>query len=89
VKYRAYEHAGKVLDRIDTTDGDEFGVPDDVARSEVANALGVADEAITVVVADKPPTPKATIPAPDEKDAPVTLVLTQEEISILKRIAAS
>lgn len=66
MKYRAYRHAGKVLDRIDSTESDEFGVPAEVAVADVAEALGVLPEEITVLVSTDVPVPEVVIPpAPD------------------------
>jgi hypothetical protein len=67
--YRYYEHNGKVLDRIDAAEG-AFGVPAEVAKADVAAALGVEPDAVTVKVADEKPTPQATIPLPEEPPAP-------------------
>jgi hypothetical protein len=67
--YRYFEHNGKVLDRIDSADG-EFGVTPDVAQADVAEALGVPSDAVTVREGIEKPTPQATIPLPEEPPAP-------------------
>lgn len=67
--YRYFEHDGKVLDRIDASEG-AFGVTAEVAKADVAAALGVDPDAVVVKVADAAPTPQATIPLPEEPPAP-------------------
>ena len=62
MKYRVFLHGGQVTDRIDTYEEPTYLSADSDAASEVATALGVAVEAISVEHRGSLPMPSVTIP---------------------------
>lgn len=72
MRYRQFFHNGKPTDRIDATEGTQFGVSDAVGIAEVAEALGVPTDEVSVGFVDAAPIPAQVVipPAPDEPEAP-------------------
>lgn len=96
MRYRNFLHKGRPTDRVDSTEGSQFGVPDAVGIAEVAAALGVPEAEVTVGFSDlAPATAEVTIPPTavppvelSKLDALIEAVAGARDLGELKAAAA-